>query len=141
MMTPRSAVVRVLEDGKEHSMADVTRGIKFHAEGTYKEAQKALFDMVKSKEVGWNRVMGRGGRYRLLSSANATVTAPPGAGGSGASKPNEPLGESEAWEAVDSAGRRISKLGDEELRWLADHGFLMLNRKGRDWYEGIESGE
>jgi hypothetical protein len=107
---------------------------------SHPDAQRVLYGMVKAKDVIWNNAMGRAGLYRLSPQASASALPPLGgrarAGGGTAGGGVE---EQVYWGVHDARlAKTYEVLSDQELRWLADHGFLGLNRKGQEWYQGID---
>jgi hypothetical protein len=151
-----------MTEGQQYTQSQIISGVRSisgHSKAGYRDVQKALYAMVKAGGVEWNRKMGNAGLYRLLPGATAS-TAPPltggpgagtGDGGGGAEAPEDDAEDSayddsegllpiEGWAvalAVKAARRRgtYAGMGDRELRWLADEGYLGLNRAGREWYE------
>lgn len=140
-MSYTTEVRRYLSAKEEAGQVEIIRFIRRQEGGTYHQAQSALYAMVKAGQVGWNRKMGNAGRYHLLPSDSATAQPPLGGGrgqrdGMVDGGDEEVVTEGDVWQSVDSAHGRCDGLRDAHLLWLADRGYLMLNRKGRAWYQG-----
>lgn len=133
-MTPQDAVKKYLDNGRECPKTEITRHLRSAFTMTHNEAQAVLYGMVKTKEVVWNNEMGRAGRYRLSPNATVTATAP-----NGRAERASGIADRVYWGVHDARmAKTYEVLMDDELRWLADKGYLGLNKSGRQWYEGHE---
>lgn len=149
----------VLGDGEYHPGAEVIKAIRAHDKCTRPQAQKPLFRMVKEGSVVWNRVMGSGAMYRLLSAVAAASSATPlprlGGAGSGEA-PHRDVGV-EAKNGRGGWNERMARMcyvrlkrwwphkNDDDgadylpdtgyLRWLMNNGYVVLNVTplGRQW--------